>query len=272
MKKRFIIVLGCWLAAVCVNYFCRVAHPLEIKEEIRFVPQQAVVDILSFDHRGLAADVLFIQTMLHSGSLMWKPFKYTFDSEWSYQIMDLVTTLDPQYLTAYLFSGMGLVHGPKDVLLARPILERGMTHYPENWELPFWLGYHCYIYLEDYETAGKYFWRAAHLPNAPKSYMSLLFSSLKKGGEYEKAILALKGMIKHTQNRKIAKIYHNRIVHLENMVALQNALKKFKAIKGHPPENLNELVAEKLMDTIPKDSAGKDYLWDKQTLGVKIAN
>jgi tetratricopeptide (TPR) repeat protein len=272
MKKRFIIAVSCFLAAVSVNYVTRITYPLEFKEEIRFLPQKEVVEILSLDHRGLAADLLFIQAILHSGSLMWKPLQYQFDSKWSYQLMDLVTTIDPRYLTAYLFSAMGLIHGPEDVPLARPILERGMTHFPENWELPFWIGYHHHIYLEDYETAGEYFWRAAHCPNAPKSFLSLMLSSFKKGGSYERAILVLKSLAESTDNEKILRIYQKRIMRLENMVMLQKIAARYRSVKGDPLATLNQLVTEKMIPGIPEDPMGKNYRWDQKSNRVMVTD
>lgn len=272
MKKQLLVTLVLWLAAVSVNYFSRVAYPIEIREEIRFVPQKEVIEVLSLDHKGLAADLLFIQTILHSGSLMWKPLKYEFDSEWSYRVMDVVTKMDPRYLTAYLFSGMGLVHGPEDVRLARPILERGMTYFPDNWELPFWIGYLHHIYLEDYETAGEYFWRAAHCPNAPKTFLSLMLSSLHKGGSYERAILALKLLIENTDNPKVVQIYEKRIMSLENMVMLQKAANRYRMAKADPLVDLNQLVKENLIPEIPEDPFGKSYLWDTKNSRVVVTD
>jgi tetratricopeptide (TPR) repeat protein len=270
IKKRFIIAVVCWLAAVSINYADRLAYPLEFKEEIRFVLQKEVVEILSLGHRGLAADILFIQTIIHSGSLVWKPLTYQFDSEWSYQMMDTVTSIDPRYLTAYLFSGMGLVHGPEDVHLARPILERGMTNFPQNWELPFWIGYHYYVYLEDYEKAGEYFWRASQYPEAPDTFLSLMLSSLKKGGRYEMAILVLKRLIDTTDNEKVIQVYRKQIVRLENLEMLQKAADYYIQSRGREPADLNRLVAEGFMSAIPDDPMGKKYIWDAEKYRVTI--
>ncbi len=271
MTKRVTLAVSFWVAAVVVNYLFRLSYPIEIKEELRFSPQKEVIEILSLGHRGLAADILFIQTVLHTGSLMWKPLTYQFDSEWSYQMMDLATRIDPKYLTAYLFSGMGLVHGPEDVPRAQPILERGMTHFPDNWELPFWMGYLYHIYLEDYETAGKYFWQAAHCPNAPNSFASLMLSSLKKGGHYERAILVLKGMVENTDNEKVAQIYQKRIIRLENMVMLEKAVHHYERLTKQSLANLAQLTAANIIPYIPEDPMGKKYQWDKTRNRVILA-
>ena len=108
--------------------------------------------------------------------------------------------LDNRGFVADLFSGMGLIHNFDDVKLARPILEKGMKVFPESWELPFWLGYDHYIYLEDYDVGGEYLWRASQKPNAPKRFFSLLLSVLRKGGSYERGLWVLRVMVENAKD------------------------------------------------------------------------
>ena len=166
---------------------------------------------------------------------------------------------------------MGLVHGPDDVYLAMPILERGMTVFPENWELPFWAGYLHYIYLEDYDTAGEYFWRAAHCPNAPVTFLSLMLSSLKKSGRYEMAIYALERLIESSDNENIIRIYEKRKVRFENMIMLQKAAGHFQTVTGRPLTDLEQLVSAKILPVIPEDPMGKRYWWDNKNNRVILA-
>lgn len=272
IKKVLILTLCCWMAAVAVNYLTRKLYPVPIQEEIRFVPQSEVVEILSMDHEGLAADLIFIQVVLNTGSLMWKPLRISFDSQWNYRMMDLVTRLDPKFYAAYLFSAMGLIHNFSDVKLARPILERGMRVFPQNWELPFWIGYGHHVYLEDYKTASEFFWRAAHLPGAPKSFLSLLLSSIKKGGSYEQGIWVLETLIKNTADENKKRIYKKRIVRLNNLIFLQKAVKQYVNIKGRLPDNLDQLLTHKIIPDLPEDPMGKQYVWNAEKKRVEMAS
>lgn len=270
MKKLIIILICSWLSAVCFNYVSQRLYPVKIKERIRIVPPKKTVEILDFDHDGLAADLLFIQVVLHSGSLSWKPLDIPFDSQWSYQMIDLVTRLDPKYYSAYLFTGMGLIHSVKDAERARPILERGMRQFPKDWEIPFWIGYGAYVYLQDYETAGIYFWQSANLPNAPKSFLSLMLSSLKRGGRYKKAVLALKRLIENTKDANRIRVYKKRIQRLRNVIKIKEAVKKYKSSKGHTPQDLQHLVKTGLLSKIPKDPMGSKYCWNAQKNKVEF--
>lgn len=272
IKKVLTLALCCWMAAIAVSYLTRKLYPVPIREELRFIPEKEVVEIMSMDHVGLAADLLFIQVVLDTGSLMWKPLSVSFDSQWSYRMMDLVTRLDPKFYAAYLFSAMGLIHNFNDIKLATPILERGMSVFPQSWELPFWVGYGHYVYLEDYETASKFFWQAAHLPGAPKSFLSLLLSSLKKGGSYERGIWVLQTLIENTADENKKRIYKKRIVRLNNLIFLQKAVKQYVTVQGRLPDNLDQLLTRNIIPAMPEDPMGKRYVWNVEKKRVEIAS
>ncbi len=268
--KTLILALLSFLAAVSINFLEKKIYPLRLEEEVKMVPQKEIVNFLCLDHRGFAADLFFIKVNLHSGSLMWKPLKFQFDSKWSYATMALITDLDPKYYTAYLFSAMGLIHNFDDVYLVRPILEKGMKIFPQSWELPFWLGYDFYIYQEDYKTAGKYLWLASQKQGAPKTYLSLFLSVFRKGGSYEKALWTLQAIMDKTEDERLKKIYGKKFAQLQNLAFLQNSVKKYREKNGHFPAGLNALVKEKIIKKMPEDPMGMHYRWDKEKKRVVV--
>ena len=226
MKKILILSFISFLAAVSINILEKNLYPLVLREEIRVVPRKEIINFFCLDHRGFAADFFFIKVNLHSGSLMWKPVKFQFDSNWAYGMMDLITDLDPKYYVAYLFSAMGLIHNFDDVKRSRPILEKGMKIFPQSWELPFWIGYDYYVYLEDYGVASEYLWQAAQKPDSPKTYLALLLSVCRKGGAYYKALWALQAMLADTQDENLKMVYRKKLIQLKNLAVLQEAVKK----------------------------------------------
>ncbi len=260
-----------WTAAVTINYGSRSIYPHRIERDVAFVPAREVVDFLCLDHRGLAADLLVIRVILHTGSLAWKPAGFTFQDEWSYRMIDLATDLDPHNLEAYLFAGMGLVHSRDDVYRARPILDKGMRYFPDNWELPFWAGFDHYM-IGDYPTASDYLWRAAHLPGAPTSFLSLLYASLTETGVWEKGIDVLQMLIRTTENDAVVRVYEKRIVRLQNLIFLQKAVQRFRQRYGRYPDRLADLVASGTIPSLPHDSMGKRYVWNSARKMVQVAD
>jgi len=261
--RPVIFALCCWVVAMCINYTNRKLYPPQIIEELQFIPERAVVDFLSFGQKGFAADFLFIKVLLHSGSLTWKPDRFHFNNEWSYQMIDLVTDLDPKYYTPYLFSGMALLHNHEDIFRSIPIIKKGMEIFPDSWELPFWIGLNAYLYLENDAMASEYLWLAAHKPNAPTSFLSLLLSAITKGGNFERGIWVLESLIKHEKNPKIQLVYKKRIGRLHNFIDLQKAAEIYKSRFGDYPESLKRLVDTGIIQRIPQDPMARPYRWNR---------
>lgn len=262
MKKYIFLSVLFYCLAVFFSVMTSSAYPPEIRDDLRLVPTKEMVGLLSFDHRGAAADYLFTQVSIHSGSLMWKPLDIQFDSGWAYSMMDLVTDLDPRYREAYLMSGMGLIHKFSDAELALPILKKGMVANPDSWEIPYWYGYDHYFYLDDSATASKYFLIAAQKPDAPKTNWGLLVNVSKESGYYENAYWALKVMYDSAKSDKVKTIYGKKLVQLQNVFLIQKAVDAFQQERGNFPATLDAIVAKGYMEEIPEDPMGKGYTLD----------
>lgn len=270
MKRVILLAVLSLAAAVAFNVTAKCVYPLTVQEEIRVVPREEIVKFLCLDHRGFAADYFFIKVNLHSGSLMWKPLKFQFDSDWSYGMMDLVTRLDPKYYVAYLFSAMGLIHNFDDVKRVRPIMERGMEIFPASWELPFWLGYDYYVYLEEYELASRYLWQAAQKPGAPRTHLGLLLSVFRKGGAYEQALWVLESMVKGEKDPTVRMVYEKRLVQLKNLILLQKLSEQYFEARGEYPARPEDLVAAGALPALPEDPFGMRYEWDGEKKRVVV--
>lgn len=177
-------------------------------------------------------------------------------------MIDLVTNIDPKYYSAYLFSGMGLLHKHEDVHQSIPIIKKGMAIFPDSWELPFWIGLNSYLYLENDVLASEYLWKAAHKPNAPTSFLSLLLSAITKGGNFQQGIWVLENMIKHEKKPNIQIVYKKRIARLHNFIDLQKAAEIYNSRYNTFPENLEKLVEAGIISQIPKDPMGRAYRWN----------
>ena len=265
MKKLFILALFFYLTAIGINFSSQTWFKNPLRDDLRLEPPAAeALEYLSLDHRGLLADILFIKAIQHTGSLVWKPLNFTLDSPWKYAIMDRVTRLDPRYYKAYLFSGMGLIQDFDDILLARPILERGIETFPENWELPFWLGYDFYLYQNDFVTASHYLLMAAEKPDAPKSFFALLLKTLNQQGAYHQAHTLMSKMAADQPPGSVKILYEKKAERLKHLARLQDAAKRFVREEKRKIEGLEELLRAGLIEKIPTDPLGQGYYWNKE--------
>ncbi|MDY0222315.1 MAG: hypothetical protein RBR67_14360 [Desulfobacterium sp.] len=266
LKRHRMIILGLCLigAAFCFGYARMTLYPFIVKPEIKLVTDSRLSRLLSLDHTGFMADMLFIQVNLHSGSLMWKPLYIDFDSQWAYRMMDVITDLDPKFYTAYLFSAMGLIHYHDDVKLAHPILKKGMKEFPDSWELPFWAGYGYFNRLMDYETAARYFWEAYNKPDAPKQFLGIMLSAMQRTGSFDRAAIAMEAMMNSTENPNLKTIYAKKLVRMKNLDTLMKAAQAYRERTGEFPETLDLLVSSGLLEKIPEDPDGMAYEWNKE--------
>lgn len=265
MKKTLLLALFFYLTAVGINYCSQTRYKNPLRDDLRLEPPAAIaLDYLSLDHRGLLADILFIRAIQHTGSLVWKPLNFALDSPWKYAIMDRVTQLDPHYYNAYLFSGMGLIQDFDDILLARPILERGIKNFPASWELPFWLGYDFYLYQNDYATASRYLLMASEKPDAPKSFFALLLKTLNHQGAYHQAQALMSKMAANQPPGSVKILYEKKATRLKHLAQLQDAAQEFAKEKKRNIENLDELLRSGLLEKIPSDPLGQVYYWNKE--------
>ncbi|MFH1090849.1 MAG: hypothetical protein V1742_04690 [Pseudomonadota bacterium] len=268
--KTIILAVICFLGAVSFSQADKLLYPYEVRDSLRSVPPKEIVQVLSMGHTGFLSDLFFAQVNVHSGSLTWRPGKLTFDSQWAYGMMELITELDPKYYMAYLFCGMGLIHDFDDIKLAAPIMKKGMAVFPDSWEIPFWLGNGYYLYAEDYKEASHYLWQAANKPGAPKYFLAFMTKITQRAGDYDRAIWAMKAMLEDAKDENLKVIYTKRIIQLENMSGLNQAARFFKEKKGGWPNDLQELVKEGIIKAVPQDPFGLTYKWDRQSNRVSV--
>jgi hypothetical protein len=219
---------------------------------------------MSLGHPGFLADLYFARVNVYTGGLIRRPQGRSFDRRWAYAVMDLVVELDPQYYTAYLFSVMGLIHGPDDLPAARRIAEKGMAAFPDDWRIPFWLGYNYHLYRRDAETASSYMYLAAKKPGAPTYFLATLIKAQRRVGAYKQAAWAMSVMMKNAEKPEIKAIYAKKLARLQNLAALQEAARRFKAARGRWPKNLEELEKTGLITAPPPDPFGEPYTWNAE--------
>src|SRR5207249_3872391 len=117
--------------------------------------------LLGYHH--VAADLIWLRVVQMVGQLTNTAEEY----EWLYHAMDVITTLDLQYVEPYQVGGIilsELGHRPD---LSNKLLMKGLEANPAAWQIPFALGYNHFFFLQNYAVAADYMSRAAALPGRP---------------------------------------------------------------------------------------------------------
>lgn len=123
-----------------------------------------VVKRLCLGHEQLAADICWLRFVQYIGdSEQRNSDKY----KQSYDYLNLITSLDPQFTQPYWFAAFVVGSEMKRPDLAQVLIERGIQANQNNWYLPFIAGINQYLFAHNETEAAKYYRMAAKFPDAP---------------------------------------------------------------------------------------------------------
>ena len=237
-------------------------HQLSLSDDPAFVLPSPVLKIAVLEHQGLAADLLFLRSMIFIGSaLERKEVPRVREGEWKWfiAILDAATDLDPYFLDPYYFANAFLPWDAGRVEEANRLLEKGSRYREWDSMLPFYLGFNQFFFLQDDASALHSVSEAARRPDSDPMLASFASRLAFKGNRTETAVLFLEELAKKTEDEKNRKRYETRISALRSMLALNDAVASFRRKFGRPPADLEELTAARIISRIPRDPYGGTY-------------
>lgn len=120
---------------------------------------------------------------------------------WLFQVLDLVTDLDPKFEESFFYGGLALTIIISDYEGASKIFDKGVAQFPKTWELNYAAGYHSMIEEKNYEKASQRYLAAAE--NGAPSWVRVLAGTLAaKGGDLEFAEKVIEQMIALNEDPK----------------------------------------------------------------------
>jgi hypothetical protein len=146
-----------------------------------YIPSGEFLKSFTIGFEQLIADYFWIKTIGYFGEHLMSDRNYP----WLYHILDLVTTLDPQFIWPYYFGGITLSLEAQQVEQSNLILKKAMHYHPAVWKFPFFLGFNYWYYSNDPVKAAYYIKIAAQLPKAPvflKTFPARLLSTTDQKG------------------------------------------------------------------------------------------
>ena len=241
MLRRIVVglaVLACAAGVIAYQATRPSAAPASPKV---FVPAPAFFQDFSPSFRTSIADAYYLVMVQYYGEHMKSDGRL--DSLPA--MTDLVTTLSPHFIRAYLFGAFSLIDaGRPDAGYA--LLKKGFKENPEDWRFPAYLGFFAYRYGAGKDKdlwASRWYEQAAAIPGSP-SYIPRLAAVLAaKGGDQEKAILmwgqAYLAGDKYARQRSVNEL--NKILPTEKGARM----KALAPLYGTMPQaEFNALIAE----------------------------
>jgi len=256
-------------------------YPLPSSEEETLYLSRRATGRLVFTHRSLAADLYWIRAIQYFGSHTQRAQRLaatflppppalaenppvSFDQ--LYPLLDITTTLDPQFNIAYRFGAIFLSedypHGAARPDQAIALLEKGLRTSPDRWQ--YWqdIGFVHYWADHDYAKAAVAFRHAADVPDAPWWMRSLAATTLARGGDRAASRLLWRQLAETANNdyaRNAARLKLQQLDAIEIIEKLQKGIDAFAARRGAPVNSWIDVIAAGLIPGIPLDPAGVPY-------------
>jgi len=230
--------------------------------------------LTSLEFDGVLADYMLLEAMTFIGGATKrteKPQVKEWEWEWLYRHLNAATDLDPRFLDFYYFANAHLTWGGDKIEEANRLLDKGIKNRPDQWLLPFFAGFNLFYFRGDNSCASEYLMLAAKDQTAPVGIARLASLLAYKSNQTKNAIVFLKQIIRSTEDPVMKDVYEKRLILLESINLVEEALGKYKATYNQLPKNLEELIEKNFLSEIPVEPyGGSIYIEDDQVRSTSL--
>lgn len=137
-------------------------HPLE---ELSYYPSGIHVRPAALGHPETAADLAWLRAVQYYGEHRQGDMRFTRMNH----VFDILTTLSPRFLSAYIFGAFSMAQEGRDFGRAEDLMLKGLAANPTSGRLAFELGFLYFVRPggRDLRKAAEYFEQAGRQPDAP---------------------------------------------------------------------------------------------------------
>ncbi len=179
----------------------------EPKQELMYFPSGKFLQESALGHTTTLADLAWLRAIQYYGHHKLTDRRYDLMGH----VFDVVTTLDPNFIHAYVFGAVVLSQDAGRPAEGLALLRKGVRHNPDNWLLVFEMGFIYYVILEDYENAGRYFRLSSRLPGAPDFTSRFAAFVNERAGRVETALQLWSEIARATPNPQLKAIAEERM-------------------------------------------------------------
>src|SRR5438309_6125082 len=171
-RRNTTIIASCCLlvsmtASILLLRHVDLLRPKTSIEDVLYVSSPQVLKRASLGFGGLMACIYWTRTVQYFGD---RHYKHAESYNQLAPLLEITTTLDPQLFPAYQFGASFLAPAPPNGAgqpeRAIQLMEYGIAHNPENWQLYYNLGFVYYTELKDFKKAAEVFDRGSKVPGA----------------------------------------------------------------------------------------------------------
>lgn len=240
----------------------RRTQPAETLRAQALALDPTLLRVISGPFKGLMADYLILKASVFMGGA-WDPT----DEDWEtvHTLLKQSLHLDPFFFqTGYYIQGL-LSWRPGLQEKAVELLKYQAEHRNWDWELMFYVGFDYFFYLKDTARAAEYMRQASFRPGAPIIAKSLAARLSQRSGDTLTAIGFLKTMLEQAEDDYSRSLYETRLQAYLGIHQLEQAIGAYEKSHGRKPENLEQLVSQGLLQTLPTNPFGDHFIYEPET-------
>jgi len=221
----------------------------------------------ALEFKGVLADFLFLKALVFIGASDERttvPAVTPAEWQWLLTILNSTVDLDPMFIDPYYFANAVLVWDGHLVREANALLDKGRVARSWDWQLPFYMGFNSFYFLEDDTAAVNYMIEASGRPDAPPSISSLVVRLAYKGARTDSAILFLQQMLAQTEDDKRQKDFQLRLEALLGIRKIEHAVVAYHDKFNRFPVTVEDLLHAGVIKSLPVDPFGGNFYIDAQ--------
>ena len=252
-----------WLAYFSQGRIERLRRDSGDLGELLYFPSARFTKAAACGYDNVAGDWIWLQIIQYYGKHELSDNQYRYLGG----MFNVLATLTPSFIHGYTFGALLLSTNGNDLAGAYRLLDRGMADNPGNWEIPFTKGFVDYVFVKDYREAGRWFFVASRLPDAPEMAGRFAAIAMQKGQDLmtsRQLWLEIYDKTRNQTEREIAKFYIDSIDRELIARELDRRAEILRQRTGRPIMGLQDLVDSGLISRIPADPLDGKFFWNGQ--------
>jgi tetratricopeptide (TPR) repeat protein len=246
-------------------------------ESLLYIQSGNIMRKAALSYNAVLADVYWIRALQHYGYYRLHqdaPERYRL----LYPLLDLTTTLDPDFVAAYRFGAIFLAEpdpgGAGRPELAVKLLEKGVAASPQQWRYYHDIGFVYYWHLKDYKKAAEWFKRGGEVPGSPWWLRTYAAMMVTRGGDRQASRAMWLNLLQSADNdwvRKSAQLRLAQLDALDQIEALSRVRDEFTQRRGRRPKTWEDLIKAGLLRGVPTDAAGTPFSIDAVSGEINVS-
>lgn len=250
-RNYWLSLLVVTLAAIGLSVHLGKVAPFE-EHKLLFVPEPEYVERICGTFRNPVALMFYMKGAQELAYQSAKKFDLL------QALFKLTIHLDPDIIQAAFLGGMVAPARARDIPKAIELLKYAEARLPDNWRIPYWIGFN-YLQIEDYEAAAAYYNKAAKLPGALPFLETSSVHILSRSENLDLAVAEAERLLLASADDDTNDLLLLRLSWLKTMQFLEERNREFKNKTGRFPQRLDELVEHGILKELPPDEFGEGF-------------